>query len=181
MSDQIAEYESQIDDLEKENRDLEQLLSLLEDKEIVAFQDGRYCEEVREVIMDLLSMDFRMNQVYNVIKTVLKKLANKSVPRLPSVGLKSRLLLEAIWLAKCQVAAAMETDTINPDEGNCLHGDRTTKYHRKYQNFQIHTGRSYTIEMAGGDTAATMKAFVDIVSEMSETFNDATDYKSEKY
>ena len=75
----------------------------------------------------------------------------------------------------------METDTINPDEGNCLHGDRTTKYHRKYQNFQIRTGRSYTIEMAGGDTAATMKAFVDIVSEMSETFNDATDYKSEKY
>ena len=35
--------------------------------------------------------------------------------------------------------------------------------------------------MGGGDTAATMKAFVDIVSEMSETFNDATDYKSEKY
>ena len=169
--------------LKKENCDLEQLVSLLEDEEIVTFQDGRYCDEVREVIMDLLSMDVSMNQVNNVIKTVLKKLANKSVSRLPSMGLKSRLLLEARWLAKCQVAAAMETDTINPDEGNCLHGDGTTKYHRKYQNFQISTksGRSYTIgmtEMAGGDTAATMKAFVDIVSEMSETFNDATDTES---
>ena len=30
-------------------------------------------------------------------------------------------------------------------------------------------------EMAGVDAAATMKAFVDIISEMSETFNDATD------
>ena len=72
------------------------------------------------------------------------------------------------------------TDTINPDEGNCLHGDGTTKYHRKYQNFQVSnkSGRSYTIgmtEMAGDDTAAIMEAFVDIVSEMSETFNDATD------
>ena len=158
-------------------------MSLLEDEEIVTFQDGCYCDEVREVIMDLLSMDVSMNQVNNVIKTVLKKLANKSVSRLPSMGLKSRLLLEARWLAKCQVAAAMETDTINPDEGNCLHGDGTTKYHRKYQNFQISTksGRSYMIgmtEMAGGDTAATMKAFVDIVSEMSETFNDATDNES---
>ena len=152
-------------------------MSLLEDEEIVTFQDGRYCDKVREVIMDLLSIDVSMNQV---IKTVLKKLSNKSVSRLPSVGLKSRLLLEARWLAKCQVAAAMETDTINPDAGNCLHGDGSTKYHRKYQNFQISTksGRSYTIrmtEMAGGDTAATMKAFVDIVSEVSETFCDAAD------
>ena len=104
-------------------------MSLLEDEEIVTFQDGRYCDEVREVIVDLLSMDVSMNQVNNVIKTVLKKLTSKSVSTLKSVGLKLRLLLEARWLAKCQVAADMETDTINPDESNCLHGDGTTKYH----------------------------------------------------
>ena len=86
----------------------------------MTFQDGRYCDKVREVIMDLLSIDVSMNQVNNVIKTVLKKLADKSVSRLPSMGLKSRLLLEARWLAKCQVAATMETDTINPGEGNAL-------------------------------------------------------------
>ena len=108
LLDQIAKYESQINELEKENCYLEQLVSLLEDEEIVTFQDGRYCDEVREVIMDLLSMDVSMNQVNNVKETVLKKLANKSVSRLPSMGLKSRLLLEARWLAKCQVAAAME-------------------------------------------------------------------------
>ena len=75
---------------------------------------------------------------------------------------------------------AMETEDISPHKGNCLHGDRTSKYHRKYRNFQITTksGRSYTLgltEMAGGNTAATMKAFTDTVSEISECFMDVVD------
>ena len=153
---QVVDYEEQITQLENENKELEQLVDLLQDDEIVTFQEGKYCDEVREVIMELLSMDVSMNQVNNVIKIVLKKLANKNVGRLPSMGLKSRLLLEARWLSKSQAGMAMETEDISPYEGNCLHGDGTSKYHKKYQNFQITTksGRSYTFgltEMAGGD------------------------------
>ena len=185
LVDQINLYEEQLKNLEDENRELEQFVALLEENEIVTFQDGRYCDEVREVIMDLLSMDVSMSQVNNVIKTVLKKLANKNVSKLPSMGLKSRLLLEARWLAKCQVGRAMESKNIEIDKGNCLHGDGTTKYHRKYQNFQVTTksGRSYTIglnEMAGGDTAATMQAFVQTLDEISETFSDVSDDESKK-
>ena len=72
-------------------------------------------------------MDVSMSQVNNVIKTVLKKLANKNVSKLLSMGLKSRLLLEAKWLAKCQVGRAMESENIEIDEGNCLHGYGTTQ------------------------------------------------------
>ena len=177
---QVVDYEEQITQLENENKELEQLVDLLQDDEIVTFQEGKYCDEVREVIMELLSMDVSMNQVNNVIKIVLKKLANKNVGRLPSMGLKSRLLLEARWLSKSQAGMGMETKDISPHEGNCLHGDGTSKYHRKYQNFQITTkpGRSYTLgltEMAGGDTAATMKAFTDTVAEISECFTDVVD------
>ena len=183
LVDQINLYEEQLKNLEDENWELEQLVALLEENEIVAFQDGRYCDKVREVIMDLLSMDVSMSQVNNVIKTVLKKLANKNVSKLPSMGLKSRLLLEARWLAKCQVGRAMESENIEIDKGNCLHGDGTTKYHRKYQNFQVTTesGRSYTIglnEMAGGDTATTMQAFLQTLDEISETFSDVSDDES---
>ena len=89
--DQINLYEEQLKNLEDENRELEHLVALLEENGIVTFQDGRYCDEVRKVIMDLLSMDVSMSQVNNVIKTVLKKLADKNVSKLPSMGLESRL------------------------------------------------------------------------------------------
>ena len=79
------------------------MVALLEENEIVKFQDGRYCDEVKEVIMDLLLVDVSMSQVNNIIKTVLKKLANKNVSKLPSIGLKSRLLLEARCLPKCNL------------------------------------------------------------------------------
>ena len=68
---QVIDYEEQITQLGNENRELEQLAYLLQDNETVTFQEEKYCDEVREVIMELLSMDVSMNQVNNVIKIVL--------------------------------------------------------------------------------------------------------------
>ena len=92
-----------------------------------------------------------------VIRTVIKNLAGKCVDRLPSIGTISKLALEANHLASIEVALAMKS--ANPQEaiGNCIHGDGTTKHHRKYQHFQVTLpdGTSRTIgmmEMAAGDT-----------------------------
>ena len=55
------------------------LTCLLEDDTISTFEDGKYADEVREVIMELLAMNVSMSKVNDVIWTVLKKLAGKSL------------------------------------------------------------------------------------------------------
>ena len=60
--------------LSKENKDFN-LSSLLHDRRIITFQNGRYSNDIREVIMELVSLNVCMNKLNDVIITVLKKLA----------------------------------------------------------------------------------------------------------
>ena len=81
-----------------ENLQLQQFINLMEDNEMITFKEGKYTNEIREVIMELFALNVSMNKVNDVIRVVLKKLANKEVSHLPSKGLKSKLLAEAITL-----------------------------------------------------------------------------------
>ena len=138
---------------------------MLEDEAISTFEDGKYVDEVREVIMDLLGMNVSMSKVNEVIRTVLKKLTGKSLSRLPSKAIHSRLLVEAKHLADVQLGRAM-LEEADPSQvvGNTLHGDGTTKYHRHYQDFEITTPSCQTysmglLELGKSDTEAIMDSF----------------------
>ena len=52
----ILKLESSADEFKEKNKELEQLTCLLEDETITTFENGKYVDEVREVIMDLLAM-----------------------------------------------------------------------------------------------------------------------------
>ena len=134
----ILKLESSAEGLKEKNKELEQLTCLLEDKTITTFENGKYVDEVREVIMDFLAMNVSMSKVNEVIRTVLQKLAGKSTSRLPSKAVHSRLLVEANHLADVQLGRAM-LEEADPSQviGNTLHGDGTTKYHRHYQDFEV--------------------------------------------
>ena len=153
IENELKELTAKTESLNRENGELEKLVTLLQDDEVVTFQDGKYCD-VREVVMKLLSLNVGVNKVDDVIKVVLRKLAKKEVTRLPSTGTKCRLMQEALLVAQLQVAEAMtEGEHLL---GNCLHGDGTSKYSRHYQNFQVTTSSGRTLsfgfaEIAGGD------------------------------
>ena len=134
----ILKLESSTEGLKEKNKELEQLTCLLEDKTITTFENGKYVDEVREVIMDFLAMNVSMSKVNEVIRTVLQKFAGKSTSRLPSKAVHSRLLVEAKYLADVQLGRAMLEEP-DPSQviGNTLHGDGTTKYHRHYQDFEV--------------------------------------------
>ena len=70
--------------LEEKNKDLGRLKSLLDDREVLTFENGRYVNEIREVIMTLISMNVSMNSVNDVIRVVLKKLSGLECGRLPT-------------------------------------------------------------------------------------------------
>ena len=171
--------EERINFLERRNKDLEELIALLDDNDVNAFQDGRYTDTIRKTIMELLAQNVSMNKVNSVIRTVLKNLAGKVVSRLPSAGTRSRIALEANHLASIEVAMAMKSAKPEDAVGNCIHGDGTTKHHRKYQNWQVTlpdgTSRSIgMMEMGGGDTDAVVDSFTDKVKELATVIEGVT-------
>ena len=173
---EVEILDKKVSSLEEENRDMEALIELLDDDEIVSFKDGRYSNEVREVIMELLSLNVSMAKVNQVIKVVLNKLAKKDIGRLPSAGVKCRIEREALILGRMQVAQAMLERDGAPV--NCLHGDGTSKYSKHYQNFQVTTGSGKTLsfglaEIVGGDAASTLQCFTETIDELCDVITDS--------
>ena len=52
MEDEVDTLEIEVKRLTSENKDLQPLVSLIEKDEITTFENGRYTNDVREVIMD---------------------------------------------------------------------------------------------------------------------------------
>ena len=162
---ELATMVEEVKKINAENLQLQQFINLMEDNEIITFKEGKYTNEIREVIMELFALNVFMNKVNDVIRVVFKKLANKEVSHLPSKGLKSKLLAEANYIASVQVAEAMINGADFSDVvGNCLHQDGTFKFSRHYQNFQVTTkeGRQYTaglLEMDRSDAQAIFESF----------------------
>ncbi|CAC5376804.1 unnamed protein product [Mytilus coruscus] len=98
----------------------------------------------------------------------------KHLTRLPSAGVKSRLLIEAKRVAQKQIVEEMLSyeydlpDKIDPNtyigsKGNCLHQDATSKFHKHYQSFQLTTHDNKTLsvglnEVGSGDAASIMSS-----------------------
>ena len=155
LKKEVQDFRQQNESLEGEKRALEQLVEILKHPVVTTFQDGKYTNDMRECVMALLSLNVSIHKIDQVIKVVLNKLATKDIERLPSAGVKARLMQEALFLGQIQVAEAMLED-VSGDSGNCLHGDGTSKYHRHFQNFQITTtnGRQLSFgpsEIVSGD------------------------------
>ena len=52
--DKISELEAKVKNLNKENKYLQELASLLQDHEIITFQNGRYVVDIREALSNFL-------------------------------------------------------------------------------------------------------------------------------
>ena len=115
---------------------------MLDDHGVITFENGRFTNELREVIMELLSMNVSMYKVNAVIKTVLKKLAGIYVHHLPSAGSQSRFLEEALILAKMQVVGEMNACMVMVPLNIIVTTKISSplpKYHRHYQNIIVTT------------------------------------------
>ena len=73
MTFELDTLNTRVRELAVENRQLEQLVALFQDNELVTFEGGRYTDDIREVVMELLSLNVSMNKVNDVIKVVLKR------------------------------------------------------------------------------------------------------------
>ena len=184
-SEEIESLRERVKFLERRAKELQELIDLMEDDSIMTFEDGRYNDSIRQTVMELLSQNVSMNKVSSVIRTVIKNLAGKFIDRLPSIGTISKLALEANHLASIEVALAMKTADPKEAIGNCIHGDGTTKHHKKYQNFQVTLpdGTSRTLgmlEMAAGDTDAVVEAYKEKIQCIAAALGEVHQDEQEK-
>ena len=70
--------ETEVKQLTSENKDLQQRVSLLEKDEVTTFENGRYTNDVREVIMELFNLDVSISKINLVITAVLTKLGSEN-------------------------------------------------------------------------------------------------------
>ena len=83
-----ADLELKQKELELREKELDYLQSIYENDTIRTFHEGKYTDEVRLCIMELLSMNVSINKVNEIICIVLNRLANKKIEKLPSKGLR---------------------------------------------------------------------------------------------
>ncbi|MES9880650.1 MAG: hypothetical protein ABW185_07190 [Sedimenticola sp.] len=171
MKNEIKEKQSKISELEAINE-------AMNDPIVATYYNGRYVNEIRETIMTLiLECGISQGKVNKVMEVVVKNLTGKTLDRLPSTGVKSRLVTEGKRVAQRQVAVAMLDGLEDPSVGNCLHQDGTTKFHRHFQSFQVTTAekRTYSLgmsEVSAGDAETLLSAFKTQLDELADAIHE---------
>ena len=138
FEEEMDNLTKQVKNLNEENKDLRQLVNLLNNEELITFENGRFNGDIRQAVMKLVGLNVSIKKIDLVIKAVLGTLTKTNVDelKLPLVGSRKKMVEEALCLAQFQVVEEMKSDGNNPAKfGNYLHGDDTTKYSRHYQHF----------------------------------------------
>ncbi|WAR27092.1 hypothetical protein MAR_012796 [Mya arenaria] len=116
----------------------------------MSFYNGQYTSEVRQTIMTLVNeLGVSQKKVNGIMKTVVQSLTGKTLSRLPSTGVLSRLRIVAKRVAQIQVEEAMvnaggDASTVKEI---CLHQDASSKFHRHFQSSQITTSDNVTYSL----------------------------------
>ena len=113
---------------ERSNLSKKRLIESTIDTTIKTFEGGKYTDDVRACVYELLSLNFGVRNVAPVIRCVLSSLAHKSVDRLPSYGLTCQMILESLAVVQAQLGEALsETPGYTT-----LQSDGTTKWPTLY-------------------------------------------------
>ncbi|XP_072040335.1 uncharacterized protein [Amphiura filiformis] len=129
------ELKKQVQLLELENDDLKcQLDHIMEDKEIVSFEGGKYTNDIRLVCFELIARGVSSNNVSDIIRIVLRDVGKMNVGRLPKPTLIRYLSIEQAMLSKESARAKIEAS-----DHVTLQVDGTTKKRKGYTTFMAST------------------------------------------
>ena len=133
LEQENAELKQQLLDLNEANAQLLDEVNHLQTRTVTTYVDGKYTDDVRICVMELLSRNVGIRQVEPVIRAVMK-MCKVNCDRLPQHTAIDDMLIESRSLCQIQLAEAL-TDSTN----NTLHSDGTSKFGHKYTGFQVST------------------------------------------
>ena len=116
-----------IRELGKSNKELEELLDSIDAKKLNSFENGRYMNDMRQVIIKLYSMNISTRNICPAIKAVLEDLANVEVDCLSSYGVINKIMYEAKCISLLNADRASLRDKDNKKPTNILMNDGTSK------------------------------------------------------
>ncbi|XP_041481824.1 uncharacterized protein LOC121428993 [Lytechinus variegatus] len=130
--------------LEQENDHLKsELDGIMADKEVRAFENGRYSNDIRLVCYELIARGVGSKHVSDIIRIVLKDICKMKIGRLPKPTLIRYLAVEQALLNKeCARAKIHQSET-----PVTLHTDGTTKKRKGYVTFLAST-KDQTVGMS---------------------------------
>lgn len=154
--------------LEQENLDLKEAVEeLVTENNVVAFQGGKYVDDIRACCYELLSLNVGVRSVKPVIETVLKNVAHKSVDRLPSKTTLCSMMLECLTLAQAQLGEELAKEDA---DYYTLQTDGTSKYGDHFGTYDVSTNDStYHLglrQVFSGSAQTTLDTLIEILDDL---------------
>lgn len=172
LRQETESLKKKISSLDSDNAEMSETLeSILSSKEITTFESGRYTDDVRACVYELLSLNVGVRNIAPVIRCVLNNIAHKSVGRLPSYGLTCQMILESLTIVQAQLGEKL-SQTVRY---NTLQTDGTAKFGEHYATYDVRTSEteiSYTLGLrhvfsgSAQDTLETLKEILDDIDSV---------------
>ena len=162
LHDEIDTLKMEVSALSSDNAELNETVQsiLMSDPEITTFENGKFTDDVRACIYELLSLNVGVKKVAPIVRCVLKNVAHKSVQRLPSYSLTCQMILETLTVAQAQLgdglAEANNFVTIQTD-GTTKYGEHFTTYDVKVESVTYCLGLRHVFSGSSRDTLETFK------------------------
>ena len=139
---EIESLREKISSLDLQNAEMSETIdSILRSETIATFEGGKYTDDVRACIYELLLLNVGVSNIAPVIRCVLKNIAHKSASRLPSHGLTCQMILESLTVVQTQLG-----DQLSQAVGyNTLQTDGTTKFGDHYGTYDVSVASSGSV------------------------------------
>lgn len=152
-----------------QNAELREALDAELNSEICTFEGGKYTDDVRACVYELLSLNVGVQKIAPVILCVLKNIVHKSAKRLPKHATTCNMILEALVIVQAQLGDELSTEAAQ----NTLQTDGTTKYGKHYIAYDVRCseGVSYTLgvrHVFSGSAQNTLETLKEILHDMDK-------------
>ena len=179
----ISELKQQILILENEKCEVEDKLSSYMKGVIKTKENGQYTDAVRATYQDLVMMGVGINNIEQVVHTVLTNFTNMNIECLPKATFARLMYTESRRLSQLQVAEELLKDYEN--SSRTLHTDGTSKFGKHYGTYDVVTDQGQTLtagirEVSSGDTKTQLNVLIDIFSEIEESLQSSEENVSNK-
>ena len=173
--DEIIRQWLRIKELEKSNGDLQKIIEAVDDQRLELKDNGRFSNEIRQVVMKLHGLNLSSRSICPAIKTVLEGLTNVTVDCLPSYGTVNKMLYEAKCLALLNAERESLKDKEETEPANFLLSDRTYKLKKHYNTTIISTS---TGERTIGMQLLSAENSENLMKVTRESFEEVADILS---
>ena len=140
--------------------------NLVEKNIIQTFKNGKYTEEICQVYYEMLRRNVSVDKCGDLLKVILKEVAQINVDRVPQKSLAATMFAEMETLSKIHVQ-----EELLKGQKNVLHTDGTKYNFEEVVGFQISTGSgSFTLgiePMRSGEVDSYFETFKHMLEDIS--------------